>query len=75
MKIVNWILLVLPSIFGIVQAVLKFVKEVLTAVVNCLYPIIPSKKFQGVVEAVRGVVNVVDDWIEKIKSAVLGVIK
>jgi phage-related protein len=75
MKILNWIILFLPSVFGILQAVIKLVKEILTAIVNCLYPVIPSKKFQGVVDAIRGVVNTVDDWVEKIKNSILGVIK
>lgn len=73
-KIVNWIRLNIVSVLGIAQAVVKFVKEVLTAIVNILFPIIPNAKFQAIVMAVRNVVNKIDEWIEKIKSWILPVV-
>lgn len=73
-KIVNWIRLNIVSILGIAQAVVKFVKEVLTAIVNILFPIIPNAKFQAIVMAVRNVVNKIDEWIEKIKAWILPVV-
>lgn len=70
-KLLKWIPLNVVSIIGIVQAVIKFLKEVLTAIVNILFPIIPSAKFQGVVLKVRQIVEVIDSWFEKIKGYLL----
>lgn len=70
-KLLLWLPKNLASVLGIIQAVLKFVKEILTLIVNVLYPIIPSKKFQGVVDTVRKIVNVADGWIEKLKKLLL----
>lgn len=68
MKLITWIMLNGASALGVVQVVLKFIKEVLTACVNILYPIIPSDKFKAIVEKVRGFVNMVDDLVEKGKK-------
>lgn len=68
MKLITWIMLHGASVLGVVQVVLKFIKEVLTACVNILYPIIPSDKFKAIVEKVRGFVNMVDDLVEKGKK-------
>lgn len=73
MKIVQWVLLHGVSILGIVQVVIKFVKEVLTLVVNLLFPIIPDGKFEALVLKVRGWVEVLDGWVEKLKGAMLKV--
>lgn len=70
-KIWNWIKLNLVSMLGIVQGVVKVIKELLTAIINILFPLIPNVKFQEIVMAVRGVVNAVDEWIEKIKNLIL----
>lgn len=73
-KIIAWASVNLVSILGIVQAVIKFVKEVLTACVNILFPVIPSASFQGVVKAVRGFVEIADGWVEKAKEFLLKVL-
>ena len=70
-KLLLWLPKNLASILGIIQAVLKLIKEILTAVVNILYPLIPSAKFQKVVDAVRGFVNIADSWAEKLKKLLL----
>jgi len=70
-KIVNWLKLNVVSILGIAQAVVKFMKEILTAVVNLLFPVIPNANFQAIVMAVRDAVNAIDAWIEKIKTWIL----
>lgn len=68
MKLITWIMLNGASVLAVIQSALKFIKEVLTACVNILYPIIPSDKFKAIVEKVRGVVNMVDDLVEKGKK-------
>ena len=68
MKIITWFMLHGASALGFVQVGLKFIKEVLTACVNILYPVIPSDKFKAIVEKVRGFVNMVDDLVEKGKK-------
>lgn len=71
-KIISWLRANLASVLGIAQAAVKVVKELLTAVANILYPIIPSDKFKGIVEKIRGFVNKVDEILERIKKSVLG---
>jgi hypothetical protein len=73
MKLVTWVMLNGVSILGIVQVIIKFVKEVLTLIVNVLFPIIPDGKFESVVLQVRGWVETVDGWVEKGKQALLKV--
>ena len=72
-KLLAWIPANLASILGIAQAIVKLVKEILTAIINIALPIIPSDKFKDVVMAVRNTVNKIDDILEKIKSFLLRV--
>lgn len=53
--------------------VVKFVKEVLTLVIDVLFPIIPSASFKAIVKKVRDIVNVIDGWLEKIQGFLLKV--
>lgn len=66
-KLLNWIQVNLLSIFGVIQAILKLIKELCTAIVNLLFPLIPSAKFQKIVLAVRSIVNKADEMVEKLK--------
>lgn len=70
-KIFSWILLNGASILGMVQAVVKAVKEILTAVVNLLSIFIPSEKIEDIVMTVRNILNKIDEWIEIIKEKLL----
>ncbi len=70
-KIITWIKVFLAGNIGIIQAVIKFVKELLTLIIDILFPVIPAAKFQSIVMAVRNVVNQIDDWVEKIKAWLL----
>jgi hypothetical protein len=70
-KLLQWIPLNAVSVLGVAQGVMKVLKEVLTAVVNVLFPLIPNAKFQDVVNKVRGFCNVADGWIEEAKSFLL----
>lgn len=72
-KLIQWIALNGLSVLGMVQVIIKFVKEVLTLVVNILFPIIPDGKFEQVVLKVRSIVESVDAWIEKGKAVLLKV--
>ena len=72
-KLIQWIALNGLSVLGMVQVVIKFVKELLTLVVNVLFPIIPDGKFEQVVLKVRAIVEKVDEWIEKGKAVLLKV--
>jgi hypothetical protein len=68
-KILAWIPLNLASVLGIVQGVIKLVKEILTAVINILFPLIPGEgNFEKIVIKVRDWVNTVDAWVEKLKG-------
>ena len=67
-KLLGWLPANLAGVLGIIQAVIKLIKEILTLVVDILYPIIPSKQFKKVIDTVRGIVNKIDEWIEGIKG-------
>ena len=67
-KIIQWIMVFIAGNLGIVQAAIKFVKEVLTLIIDILFPIIPIAKFQAVVLAIRNGINAVDGWLEQLKA-------
>ena len=58
----------LAGVLGILQAIVKFIKEVLTLIVDLLFPVIPDGKFEDIVEKIREIVNKVDEVLEKIKN-------
>jgi hypothetical protein len=62
----------IASIFGLIQGILKVIKELLSAIANLL-AIIPGLPTQKWVESVRNFVNIIDAWVEKIKGFFLGV--
>lgn len=70
-KIMVWIKVNCAGVFGIAQAVVKFVKEVLTALINILLPVIPYDQFDPIVMKVRDAVNKVDEFLENIKEKFL----
>lgn len=71
MKIIKWIIAFVPTLIGIVQAAIKFIKELLTLVVDVLFPIIPIGKFKAFVTWLRAAVDTFDTWFQKIKDAIL----
>ena len=76
-KVAKWVPLNIVSVLGVVQAIIKFAKEVVTAVVNLLLalvvllPGVDFKKANAVVEAVRGWIEKLDGWVEKGKGYIL----
>ena len=74
-KIVTWLKANLASVIGIIQAVIKALKEVLTAIVNLISIFIPSITAQKIVVAIRDFLNKIDDWIEQIKPYLIPAIK
>ena len=75
MAIVKWVLLNGVSILGMIQVVIKFVKELLTLVVNVLFPVfwVNEGSFEKTVLKVRAMVETLDGWVEKLKAAMLSV--
>ena len=70
-KLLQWLPALVSPLLGILEAVLKFVKEVLTLVVTVLFPIIPNEKFKAIVTVVREWVNKIYDWISGGKEKIL----
>jgi len=68
MKIISWILLNGATLCGILQAIIKALKELATGIVNLISLFIPNSKIPAVVEKVRDAFNVVDGIIENIKG-------
>ncbi len=66
-KILQWLGKNSASILGITQAVLKCLKEILTALVN-LFSILNLDKAQEVVEKIRAIINKIDEIVEKSKN-------
>jgi hypothetical protein len=74
-KLLNYIksrlLAFVPSFLGVVEVAIKFIKEVLTLVVDILFPVIPIEKFKIIVTLLRAKVDVVYNWVTKIKEQLL----
>jgi hypothetical protein len=71
MKLVTWLPTIVATIFGILEAVLKFLKEVLTLIVSILFPIIPNNKFKAFVTKMRALIDKGYDVISKAKESIL----
>ena len=74
-KLLLWLVSFLPTFLGLIEAIVKFVKEVLTLVVDILFPIIPIAKFKTFVTAMRSFVDKLYDWISKNKEKLLAWLK
>jgi len=74
-KILNWIRVNGASVIGIAQAVIKLLKEILTAMVNILFPLFPDDgAFERTVMVIRSWVEKIDGVLEKIKLWLLSFI-
>jgi len=70
-KLAGYIPVNIAGILGIVQALVKFTKEVLTAAVNILFPVFPNAVFHKTVDVLRTVLNNVDNGIQVVKDWLL----
>jgi hypothetical protein len=70
-KIITWVLANGATLIGLIQAILKAIKELLTGIVNLLSLFMPKEKAEQAVKVVRAVINAIDDWIEKGKAILL----
>ncbi len=68
MKIVTWIMANGAALLGIVQGIVKVLKELCTLIIDLLSLFMPTEKAQGLVNGVRGLFNKADGFIEKIKG-------
>lgn len=70
-KLLTWLSANGASTLGIVQAVLKAVKEILTGFVNLFGIFGPTKTVQAVVTKVRDFINLIDEKLEDAKGGLL----
>lgn len=67
-KVITWVMLNGATLLGVLQAIVKAVKELLTGVVNLVSLFIPADKAEKAVLAVRAVLNKIDEVIESVKD-------
>lgn len=67
-KILAWVMANGATLIGLVQAIIKALKELATGIVNLLSLVIPDSKIPAIVEKVRGVFNSIDGILETIKG-------
>ena len=63
-KIINWIKMNGAALLGCLQAIIKAVKELLTAVVDLISLFIPVAVAQAIINKIRAVLESVDGVIE-----------
>lgn len=78
-SLIKWLPTNIGALIGIAQAVVKFVKEVCTLAIDIIAPILkipglPPDADDKVIAAVRNICNVVDSWLEKIKTFLFNVV-
>jgi len=71
LKLLTWIPAIVAPLLGILEAAVKFLKEVLTLVVTILFPIIPNEKFREAVTKLRAIVDKLYDLISLGKDKIL----
>lgn len=70
-KIVTWILANGATLIGVLQALVKAVKELVTGVVNLLSLFLSKDAADASVRTLRGILNKVDEGLEWIKGFLL----
>ena len=71
-KLIAWIPKNIVGILGIIQAIIKFGKEIATLALDIIAPIIPGDKDDNIIKTIRDIFNSADGWVEKIKDFLLG---
>ena len=67
-KVISWVLVNGATLLGCVQALIKAIKELLTGIVNLLSLFMTEEAAEKVVATVRNFMNMIDEFIEKIKG-------
>ena len=67
-KIITWVMVNGATLLGVLQAIVKAIKELLTGIVNLLSLFMTVDAAEASVKTVRAAMNWVDDILEKIKS-------
>ena len=70
-KIIAWVLLNGATLLGVLQAIIKAVKELLTGILNLLSLFMPIAVAQAIIDKIRAVLNKIDEYIEIIKKFLL----
>jgi len=70
-KLITYIPKNLTAVLGILQAVIKFVKEVATLALDLIAPLIPGDKDDKIIKVVRDICNKVDEIVQKAKDFLL----
>ena len=65
----------IPTLIGIIEVALKFIKEAITLIVNILFPIIPVAGFKVIVTKIRSIIDIASDWLSKNKEKILAILK
>jgi len=74
LKIWTWVKVNIASLLGGLQAIVKILKELLTAIVNLLSLFFPTIAAEKVVLAIRAFLELVDSWIEGLKATLIPII-
>lgn len=67
MKIVTWIMVNGGALIGILQGIIKVLKELVTLIVDLISLVMPGHVSQAVVDKIRAIFNTIDEWLEKAK--------
>lgn len=72
LKLFQVLPLIIVSVFGMAQVIVKAIKEVVTACINVLFPLFPDNgKFESTIIQARNIVDKVDAWLEVVKVKIL----
>ncbi len=67
-KVITWVMANGATLLGLIQAIVKAVKELLTGIVNLISLILPQSTADDAVAKVRDFMNKIDDVIETVKG-------
>ena len=70
-KIIQWIMANWATLLGVLQAIIKAIKELLTGIVNLLSLFMPVAVAENMVKTVRSAMNAIDTVIENLKKCLI----
>lgn len=71
MKIFSWVMLNGATLIGVLQAIVKAIKELVTGIVNLLSLFLSAEQSEEAVATVRRALNFVDNILENLKGFLL----